>query len=439
VKSLIVCFSLLCWVGCLKGQTAPPSADAPATVPLDTVLASGTLWDTPSGAFVQEHREVGFRWLSTARDSAQSTLKGVTFLGLPVYQTNVEFAQEKPKQATVFFYNRGDAGSLSQADYKALLKQAMDALTTATKTNYTVRGKDNANAVKAEGLIWTAEQTVYLLEYSFTKTASVPFRSEFIRLQITQKEKPKGLLEAAQDVSKKPAQFRGVDHLATDTVTGDVTIKDLPMVDQGEKGYCVVASAERVLRYYGVRVDENELAQLANTSSEGGTSFDAMTGTLKKLTARLKIRVRTVDETNVHGLLAMIADYNRLASVKKTKPVPPAGHMIDVAALYGEMDPAVFREMRAKNHAAMTSFEHKVKMHVDKGVPLLWTVMLGIVPEPHVKAPQPAGHMRVIIGYNEKKKEIVYSDSWGMGNESKRMALADAWAINTGLTTIEPF
>ena len=29
--------------------------------------------------------------------------------------------------------------------------------------------------------------------------------------------------------------------------------------------------------------------------------------------------------------------------------------------------------------------------------------------------------MRLIIGYNDKKKEIIYTDSWGAGHEKKRM------------------
>jgi hypothetical protein len=46
--------------------------------------------------------------------------------------------------------------------------------------------------------------------------------------------------------------------------------------------------------------------------------------------------------------------------------------------------------------------------------------------------------MRLIIGYNLKTREILYSDSWGAGHELKRMALDDAWAITTGLATVEP-
>ena len=63
--------------------------------------------------------------------------------------------------------------------------------------------------------------------------------------------------------------------------------------------------------------------------------------------------------------------------------------------------------------------------------------MLGKVPEPNI--PQNAGgHMRLIIGYNTQKQEILFSDSWGAGHELKRMAAADAWTVTTGVATIEP-
>ncbi|MEQ1748666.1 MAG: hypothetical protein ABL974_04550 [Prosthecobacter sp.] len=44
------------------------------------------------------------------------------------------------------------------------------------------------------------------------------------------------------------------------------------MVDQGPKGYCAVATAERVFTYYDIPVDQHEMAQEADTGSGGGTS-----------------------------------------------------------------------------------------------------------------------------------------------------------------------
>ncbi|MFR4224380.1 MAG: hypothetical protein ACLT38_12745 [Akkermansia sp.] len=40
-----------------------------------------------------------------------------------------------------------------------------------------------------------------------------------------------------------------------------MVIQDIPMVDQGQKGYCVVATAARIFAYYGMDyVDQHELA-----------------------------------------------------------------------------------------------------------------------------------------------------------------------------------
>ncbi|MBR5050606.1 MAG: hypothetical protein IKX75_04645, partial [Desulfovibrio sp.] len=54
---------------------------------------------------------------------------------------------------------------------------------------------------------------------------------------------------------------------------GGVWISGIPMVDQGDKGYCVVATLERLIRYYGGEVSQHELAQLFNTADGGGTSI----------------------------------------------------------------------------------------------------------------------------------------------------------------------
>ncbi len=78
-----------------------------------------------------------------------------------------------------------------------------------------------------------------------------------------------------------------------------------------------------------------------------------------------------------------------------------------------------------------------MQRHIDQGFPLLWSVELGFVSEPGI--PQHAGgHMRLIIGYNTKTSELIFSDTWGAGHEKKRMAMEDGWAITTGLAAIEP-
>ena len=48
------------------------------------------------------------------------------------------------------------------------------------------------------------------------------------------------------------------------------------------------------------------------------------------------------------------------------------------------------------------------------------------------------GHMRLIIGYNAKTKEILYSDSWGAGHELKRMPEDWAFAITHDAFYLKP-
>ncbi len=158
---------------------------------------------------------------------------------------------------------------------------------------------------------------------------------------------------------------------------------------------------------------------------------------LKKLGARLKVRVRQEEKTEVRDILKLIGDYNRQAKRDKLPPLPDPGQRLDLREIYQAMDVKVLRAIRTKSAGDVSRFQSSIQTHIDKGIPLLWTVMLGKIPEKGV--PQDAGgHMRLIIGYNLKTGDVIYSDSWGAGHESKRMSLTDAWTITTGTMTIEP-
>jgi hypothetical protein len=135
----------------------------------------------------------------------------------------------------------------------------------------------------------------------------------------------------------------------------------------------------------------------------------------------------------------MVRDYNRTAKKQRSNEIlmPMAG-VIDVAKIYGEMDKKIFLQMRTKNASQVEHFGKIVKDKINNGYPVLWGVQLGIVDE-KPELPQAAGgHLRLIIGYNTRNSEILYSDSWGAGHEMKRMKMDAAYAITTGMYTIEP-
>lgn len=407
--------------------------------PIDSLLSGDNLWAQKPDEFSETAAKLGYEWTSNTRDSLRVAGKEITAYGLSAVESIARFKDGKLTEITVMLYARGDAGDLAKEKFDALVRTSAETLDKITHTKFTPRGKDSKNAVKADGLIWQTDQAHYLLEFSFTKevkTRDIPFRAEFVRLEITPPDPDWGRVASVKSTSS--TKFDGAAHVKRDTASGDVWLGDVPMVDQGQKGYCVVAATERVMRYYGISVDQQELAQAANSSAQGGTSSDAMLGVLKKLSTRLKVRVREVEKSDVKQILGLISDYNRAAKRADAAPLPEQGNMIDVGEVYQAMNVEVLREVRTKNKSDLTRFQRAVQSHIDEGTPLLWTVMLGKVPEPHI--PQNAGgHMRLIIGYNAKTAEILFSDSWGAGHELKRMSAADAWTITTGATSVEPF
>ncbi len=494
--SLRLTFLPVCLLGCLLWQraaaaqlpppapaplTAPPTATPlPAITPLDPWLTSPTLWQTTPEQF-PEASALGFRWVSNAHDALRAANSRLRLHGLPVTEVIARFSPANaavptgtpgiaPAPATlaatggktqlagvqIFIYNRGDAGELDKQKFDALVEQSRDALDALSGVKPIERGVDNSSAVQSRGLIWAGASSRYLLEWSSTpenRTQGVPYRAEFVRLKITPlRDQPKSTLEQMRAEANPPTVANhGTTVRAADLPArlvknpdGSEVLPNIPMVNQGEKGYCVTAATERILRYYGADVDQNELAQMANTSATGGTNMAEMLAALKKLASRFKVNILTEYSLTYGDFVHEIDDYNRLArSAPKAAGISPVetrgGQALSLELVYSQMNGETLRDARTKlNPAYMTRFEHDIQAHIERGLPLLWSVYLGLLPEERLTPEARGGHMRLIIGYNPKTKEVLYSDTWGRGHELKKMPLANAWTITDGLYTLEP-
>ncbi|MGI9115580.1 MAG: hypothetical protein DLM73_05700 [Chthoniobacterales bacterium] len=204
----------------------------------------------------------------------------------------------------------------------------------------------------------------------------------------------------------------------------------------------MTAATERILRYYGVEVDENELAQIANADAKVGTSPEVMVAALTKLASRFRVLVMTEYRLSYADFLREINDYNRLA---RYAPKTVGATLIDQQSstasyplVCHQMNGELLLEAKTKlNPAYMTTFERNVQTHIERGIPLLWSVQLGLLPEEKLNPHARGGHIRSIVGFNSKTHEIYYSDTWGLGHELKKMPLANAWTITDGLFTLE--
>jgi len=216
-----------------------------------------------------------------------------------------------------------------------------------------------------------------------------------------------------------------------------VVIQDIPMVDQGQKGYCVVATAARIFAYYGMDyVDQHELASLANTSADGGTNTAAMAENLKKIGTRFQIRIKVLDSlANSRDFRNLLKAYNRAASKLKKEKVE---NEHDWSGFWDNADGEVLKLARAGSPSQVDRWLNAIRPYIMAGIPVFWSVQLGIVPEPLRLSQTRGGHLRLIIGFDEEKKTLIFSDSWGAAHTEKEMPLADAIAITTGRQVMQP-
>lgn len=401
---------------------------------MERLIGAESFWEMTPAQFMKDYEALGFRWTSSSKESARADGKGVPLgaYGKRVGETIVLFEGEEPKQLQVSFFNRGDNGEILEEQYEKLLQFWFDKLNDVTGVTGERRGKDNKNAVRAEGTLWSAGSTAYLLEYSAEKR---PFRAEFIRLRKAKIVK-KGFLE--ERLAKEQRTARADLPANVSRKEGDVMIEGIPMVDQGDKGYCVVASTARVFGYYGMQVDQHEIAQIANASSAKGTNTRGMIDALDRVAGRFKVRVKTHFELEYMDLKKLTEDYNRQGKRAGVKALPDDPYSANLWDNLDFFDGPLLKEVRLKDKSTFKRFKSEIQNSVDLGVPLLWTLNVGIYPEPKRSVQTRGGHMRMIIGYNWDKEEIIYSDSWGAGHEAKHWGAEEAFCSTTGLYSVLP-
>ena len=460
---------------------ALPLAVSAATYEIGEEMETPAFWASDPVLFVKRHAEAGFEFTSDARDGAASRQDGgVSYQGIPVFESKIAFGEAGgvDRVELVLFATGGTETyqtltdedgkrfrrrvhvekTMSREEYGAVIKKVRQEMSSVGKPKTEkARTKDAALRQFSETWPKSSVPTRTTLTWNYTqqgKDAST-FKAGFIRLAV---DGPTRLGNgAAKKSGEKRTDAKGAKKISDNVVRdprGDVFIDNVPMVDQGQKGYCAVASAERVLRYYGVEIDEHELAQAAGTQAEGGTSTLAMKNSVEAIGKRYRLGTVVCygdfdksAEERIAGIVDEVRAYNKAAK-KLKKPaitddvyIRHEGNMTyySYAAVDAAMDAEVQKEMKVNGmqKSKYTRFLKDIHDQVAKGIPLFWGVRLAIYPEPGI--PQTAGnHMRLIIGYNDKKKEILYTDSWGAGHELKRMPADWAWTISHCLMYMKP-
>jgi hypothetical protein len=323
---------------------------------------------------------------------------------VPIQEVIVDFADGLLNMISASIYNRADSGAITAEQFAERFKTAGKVMGEILVARPQQRKADAKNGLLTEGYSWYAQQTgVALLEHN--EGALGTGDREFLRLRMA-RPNAKGSLAASMTHARggAAAKLGDLPKNIKKEDNGDVLISNMPMVDQGDKGYCVVATVQRVFEYYGIGADMHQIAQISEADPQKGTSTLTMAKELDKIDYRFKTR------------LDIIGMGQPLTEVKEEKGEYYVGKPVDER-----------------------KFLKAVSSYVDKGLPLLWSLELGRFPEVPQLSPQTSGgHMRMIIGYNEKNQEIIFSDSWGARHEAKRMKMSDAYKASHGLFVLTP-
>jgi hypothetical protein len=398
--------------------TTMGSAQKEIACALDGLLVFPQVWEmTPEQLETQFGGQGGrsMKWLTTEKSRAKfsrhlySNLEiNLTLIEgqVPIEEAVVDFSAGKVNVITLSIYNRGDGGVIAKEEFERRFKLCGAAISKGLQVKPAVSRADRQQGLLSEGYRWASVSGLALLEHNEGALAAEP--REFLRLRISKKGAAGGLAAsmvatrggAAVKLSELPANVRK-------EADGSVIVSGVPMVDQGNKGYCVCASVQRLFEYYGLGADMHQIAAISGADPEKGTNTVAMAEELDKIDYRFKTRLK---------IIGMLAQSGGLVQVEKEKDRLIVGKPVDEAA-----------------------FLKAIRSHVNDGLPLLWSLELGQFKEtPDLNPQAGGGHMRLVIGYNDRDKTVIFSDSWGAGHERKTMSMADAFQATRGLFVLQP-
>src|SRR5690606_18445148 len=245
----------------LLSATPLPAEEAKALPPLPNlnplVTVGAPLWKMSLSALEPRINDLGFALLSESRvglryfRSFDPEDKPLTLFDQPVGETVIRATNGIIVRVDISLFNRADDDYTSVDELNQLITEWEARISQSTKVRPTKPTSTQGSVSRADRIIWYANETAYILESS-----AVRDQAEYLRIRIG--PQPKGtaaLGNTTGTVTEVADRSELRNNVLNDAATGDVLIQHVPMVDQGPKGYCAVATAERVFRYYGLETD----------------------------------------------------------------------------------------------------------------------------------------------------------------------------------------
>ncbi len=185
---------------------------------------------------------------------------------------------------------------------------------------------------------------------------------------------------------------------------GDVVIGNIPMVDQGPKGYCVPATFERYLRYMQIPADMYILAMAGQTEIGGGTSLSRI---IESIDGYISSQNRSMKEMKEPIKLRAVQKYI-------DKGLPIIWTMFSSQKYNDFINERTSRRVKTSDWAAWKTSTRSETREIELQKDLT------------------SAHACMIIGYNKETNEVAVSDSWGPSYAVRWVPVEHAEQVSQG-------
>lgn len=384
-----------------------------------SLFAAAPLWDTSAEEVAQK---LGLR--PESKTKAASSFRSYTkddynLFGAHPYSVAMYAENDKITNLSLVFANKGDLFSSKgsgemhfdkntpPAQAALIVKKAMDKDLAAITQTLTKKLGEPKKERFGEGKV--GRMNMQRWDWRGHSILLAEAEGEYVGLQIVTSAfaDAGGKVARTSDTIVRAMALANLDKRSN----GDIVVGDIPMVDQGPKGYCVPATAERAMRYLGVPADMYILANAGETGFGGGTSVNQL---LEGVGRHIRNKGRSFDTWQ--GELKM-RDIAR--QIDKGVPI--------MWTLYSTDDFNKTANNRTKERANVTDWA-------------AWkTKVTGEAAASALRKDRTSGHVVLIIGYNKDTNEIAFSDSWGERYKERWITMQEAELVSQGFFYVVGF
>jgi hypothetical protein len=341
-----------------------------------------------------------WKTVSKSEDSRifETTGPGRVF-GMETQQIQAYYKKEKLSEIQITYLEAGnffgqDAGNSKKAQkqFSAMLKQAEDRLD-AELTRQFGKGRrvsvGSSQRLRSRVTEYSAGSLVirlYSEEDQLLSVAILSADSASRKILAAAPDQNARRKETAENVQKLP--------------NGDVIIDNIPMIEQGDRGYCAMGTLAMVMRYYGLSLNIDLIAAKAGYR-QGDVSNASIIPTYQACAREGKLKLRVDDKFDFKKAQKNILKGYPMIAARQFDRVRDTFHT-EFARRYA-LDP----------QAILPKPDRQERQR--------WPGKTG------------SNHASLITGFNETRKEILFTESWGERMRNRRMLAeemeATAWEV----------